>query len=260
MKLTVLGSGSTIPHPKRSSAGFWLETSVGTILLDCSAPVPLRMAQENVDWPSVDAIWISHFHLDHCGGLAPFLAGTKHSPRTKGRTKSLRIIGPAGVKKLVEGFDQVNNYRLLQQPFPVEIVEIEELEKWEILPGVEAVAMSTPHTGESHAIHIRDADGTTVVYSSDTGFEAGIATFANDADLFILECTFVRDKPVKKHLELAEAILLIRKAHPKRAMLTHFYPEWDEVDFNAEVTKLQPMCEVIQAVDGIIVDLVKGFE
>jgi ribonuclease BN (tRNA processing enzyme) len=251
MKLVVLGSGSTVPHPKRTSAGFWLETTAGTILLDCSASVASRMASNNLDWPNLDAIWISHFHLDHCGGLAPLLAGTKHAPAMKQRTKPLRIIGPKGLTFLIGRLNDVNNYRLLEQPFPVEIVEIEEQEKFDILPGVEAVALKTPHTGESHAIHIRDTDGTTLVYSADTGLSEVVGAFANGVDLFILECTFVRNKPVKKHLELAEAIFLIRKAAPKRAMLTHFYPEWDEVNFTEEVAKLQPLCEVIEAQDGL---------
>lgn len=255
MKLTVLGSGSTIPHPQRSSSAYWLETNSGTILLDCSAAAPLRMAQEKLDWPNLDVIWISHFHLDHCGGLAPFLAGTKHTEAMKERTKPLRIFGPKGLKKLVAGFSDVNNYRLLEQPFPVEVIEIEELEKFEILPCVEAVAMSTPHTDESHAIHLRDADGKTLVYSADTGFSEVVGAFANGVDLFVLECTFIRDKPVKKHLELAEAIYLIRKAKPKRAMLTHFYPEWDEVNFDEEVAKFEPLCQVIEARDGLKVEI-----
>ena len=94
MKLVVLGSGTSVPHPKRSSSGFWLETLAGTVLLDCSAAVPLRMAQERLDWTGLDAIWISHFHLDHCAGLAPFLAGTKHAEVMKKREKPLRILGP----------------------------------------------------------------------------------------------------------------------------------------------------------------------
>lgn len=255
MKLVVLGSGTSIPHPKRSSSGFWLETTMGSILLDCSASVPLRMAQEQLDWANLDAIWVSHFHLDHCAGLMPFLAGTKHVESMKTRTKPLRIFGPKGIKRLMSEFNAVNNYRLMEQPFPVEIVEIEELEKFEILPGVEAVASKTPHTGESHAIHIRDTDGKTLVYSADTGFSETIAAFANRVDLFILECTFIRDKPIQKHLELAEAIHLIRKAKPKQAMLTHFYPEWDDVNFREEVEKIDPSCSVIQAADGSRLDI-----
>lgn len=251
MELVVLGSGSTVPHPTRTSAGFWLETTRGTLLLDCSASVASRMAANGLDWPNLDAIWISHFHLDHVGGLAPLLAGTKHAHQMKHRTKPLKIFGPEGIKKLIDGFSNVNNYRLLEQPFPVEVIEIEALEKFEIFPGVTAVALKTPHTDESHAIHICDTDEKTLVYSADTGFGEAVAAFANGVDLFILECTFVRDKPIKKHLELAEAMFLIRKARPKRAMLTHFYPEWDEVDLETEVAKLEPPCDVIEAKDGL---------
>ena len=254
MKLTVLGSGSTVPHPQRSSSGHWLETRDGTILLDCSAHVPLRMAQEGLDWENLDAIWISHFHLDHCGGLAPFLAGTKHAEGMKDRTKPLKIYGPVGIKKLVEGFDTVNNYRLMEQPFPVEIIEVTEKEQLNILPGVEGVTLSTPHTVESHAIHLRDTDGKTFVYTSDTGFTEIISAFANRVDVLVLECTHVRDNPAKKHLELAEAIFLIRKAAPKRSVLTHFYPEWDDVDFGSEVAKFSPGLEITEAVDGLVVE------
>ena len=254
MKLTVLGSGTSVPHPRRSSSGYWLETSGGSLLLDCAASVPLRMAQENLDWPALDAIWISHFHLDHCGGLAAFLAGTKHAAATKDRIKPLSIFGAKGLKDLIARFEAVNNYGLLEQPFTVEIIEIETLETFNILPGVEAVAMSTPHTDESHAIHLRDGDST-LIYSADTGFSEPLAAFANKVDLFILESAFFKDKPIKKHLELAEAIYMIRKAKPKRAMLTHFYPAWDEVNFIDEVKKLEPMCEVIEALDGLKLDV-----
>ena len=221
------------------------------MLLDCSASAIHRMTEERLDWTKLDAIWISHFHLDHCAGLAPFLAGTKHSAEMKQRSKPLRIFGPAGLKGLLERFDAVNNYLLYEQPFPLEVVEIAELEVFEILHGVEAVTMKTPHTPESHAIHLRDAAGKTLVYSADTGFAETIAAFANMVDLFILECSFVIDKPIERHLELAEAMFLVRKAKPKRAVLTHFYPEWDGVDFEAEIAKFSPFCEVIQAADGL---------
>ena len=254
MKLTVLGSGSTVPHPRRTSAAFWVETSGGNILLDCSASAPSQMARLGVDWPSLDTIWISHFHMDHCGGLGPLLAGTKHSERMKLRTKPLKIIGPKGLNGLVQRLNDVNNYKLLEQPFPVEIVEADELENFEIVGGVEAVAMKTPHTDESHAIHIRDGEKT-LVYSADTGFDQKVATFCNRVDLAILECTFLRNKPVEKHLELAEAMFLIRKASPKRAMLTHFYPEWDDVVFDEEVKKFDPPCDVIEAKEGLAVEI-----
>lgn len=255
MKLTVLGSGSTVPNQRRTSSAYWLETSGGNLLLDCSASAPSRMAACGVDWPNIDSIWISHFHMDHCGGLAPMLAGTKHAEQMRSRTKPLSVFGPAGLHDLIDRMSDIHNYRLLKQVFPVEVTEIAELEKFEILPGVEAVAMKTLHTDESHAIHIRDGK-TTFVYSADTGFDKRLSAFGRNVDLMILECAFVKDKPVEKHLELAEAMFLIRKAKPKRAMLTHFYPEWDDVNFDREIARHSPMCEVIEAVDGLAIEII----
>lgn len=251
MKLTVIGSGTSVPHPERSSSGFWVETDKGSAMLDFSASAIHRIAQEKLDWANLDAIWISHFHLDHCGGLAPFLFGTRYAPTTQDRTKPLKIFGAKGLKDLINTFDSAYDYGLLEQPFPVEVIEIEPLKIFQILPDAEAVAISTPHTEDSHAIRITDNKDKSLVFSADTGFSKDLGTLARNADLFILECSFVKNKPVEKHLELAEAIHLIRYAEPKKAMLTHLYPEWDEVDFDEAVREFSPMCEVLEAKDGL---------
>ena len=255
MKFIVLGSGTSVPHAKRSSSAYWVETENGSVLLDCSASAIHRMAQENLDWANLDSIWISHFHLDHVGGLAPFLFGTKHAPETQKREKPLKIFGAKGLHNLVKSFDEAGEYNLLKQPFPVEIKEVEPLEKFEILPGTEAVSLDTPHTDESRAIHIRTRTDKMLVYTADTGFTKTLGAFARNVDLLVMECSFFKNKPVEKHLELAEAMFLVRYAKPKKAVLSHFYPEWDAVDFEKEVEQFSPPCEVIEAKDGLQINL-----
>lgn len=250
MDLTVLGSGCSVPSARRSGSGYFLETSGGKVLLDCSPSSVQKMADYQLEWAELDAIWISHFHLDHVGGLAPYLFSLKHAPQTQERTKTLSIIGPPGLRDLLAAFDAAGNYRLFEQRFPVSVVEVSALETFMIVPGVEAVALKTPHTDESHALHLRDGRST-LVFTSDTGMDPALASIANAVDLLLLECSFVRNKPVKKHLELAEAMHLIRKARPKRAMLTHLYPEWDDVGFASEIAAFDPPCDVIIAEDGL---------
>jgi ribonuclease BN (tRNA processing enzyme) len=254
MKLTILGSGTSVPHPQRASSSHWLATSGGTILLDISADAAHRMAEEGLDWPNLDAIWISHFHLDHVGGLAPFLFSTKWAPQTENRTKPLRIFGPKGLRAILEAIDNSNSYGLFEQRFPVEVVEVEPNAEFEILPGLTANTMSTPHTNESLALGLKDEDSKLFVYTSDTGFSEDLIPFAKEAALLLMECSFRRNKPVQKHLELADAMRLAHACAPEKAVLTHLYPEWDGVDLVAEARALWAG-ETIAATDGLRVEI-----
>ena len=258
MKLTILGSGTSVPHPSRASAAHWIQTQSGSLLLDISADAAHRMAQEQLDWPNLDAIWVSHFHLDHLGGLPTFLFGTKWAPQTQSRTKPLRVLGPPGLQRIVKAIIESNDYRLLEQPFPVEIVEVPE-EEFEILPGVIAHTFSTPHTDESRALKLKyqglkDEGSKSFVYTSDTGFSENMVPFAKDVDVLLMECSFRRNKPVEKHLELADAMLFAEKCSPRRVVLAHLYPEWDGADLEAEARQLWPG-ETIAAFDGLQLEI-----
>jgi ribonuclease BN (tRNA processing enzyme) len=254
MRLTVLGSGTSVPHPQRSSSAHWLETARGSILLDAPASVVHRLAEENLDWAGLDAIWISHFHLDHVGGLAPLLFGTKHAPQTRGRRKPLTIFGPRGLGKLFTAFDRANDYNLTKQPFPLEFREVAPRARLEMLPGVQAETFSTPHTAESLALRLTDDSGATIVYTSDTGYTEALASFAAGADLFLMECSFPREKPVTTHLELKDAMLLAEMSGARRVMLSHLYSEWDDLDLPAEAKKLWPG-ETLEATDGLRIEV-----
>jgi ribonuclease BN (tRNA processing enzyme) len=255
MKLVILGSGTSVPHPRRASAAHWLEARGGTVLLDCSAPAIHRMAQEACDWVNLDAIWISHFHLDHVGGLAPFLFGTKHAPQTRARRKPLTIFGARGLEKLFRAFDGANDYKLLSQPFPVEIREVAPHAEFEIVAGLRAETFSTPHTRESLALRLTETQThVSFVYTSDTGYTDALAEFARGVDLLLAECSFPFNKPVETHLELADAMRLARKALPRRVVLSHLYPEWDDFDLAAEAKKLWDG-ETIEARDGLRLEI-----
>ena len=255
MKLVVLGSGTSVPHPQRAAAAFWLETEPGSILLDCSADAAHRMAEETLDWPNLDAVWISHLHLDHCAGLASLLFGLKWAPQTQGRRKALKIYGCEGIKKLLQAIDHSNNYELFEQPFPIELHEISAGEaNFEMLPGLRARTFSTPHTRESLAIRLTDNNEASVVYSSDTGYSEELASFAREVNLLILECSFWRNKPTAKHLELVDAMRIARLAEPRTLLLTHLYPEWNGVDLEGKAKELWPGT-TIEARDGLRVDI-----
>jgi ribonuclease BN (tRNA processing enzyme) len=253
MRLIVLGSGASVPHARRGASGFWLETDAGNLLLDIGASVVYRMAQENLDWANLDAIWISHFHLDHTGGLAPYLFGTKYAPQTQARRKPLTIFAPRGMEKVMRLFSEAGDYDLMRQPFPFKLREIAPETEFQIFPRLSAKTFSTPHTEESLALrlHFDDDKKSSFVYTSDTSHSDAVADFARAADFVITECSFPRENPTPKvHQNLADVMRFAERAAPRRLMLTHFYPDWDDFDVTTEAKKLWAG-ETIEARDGL---------
>jgi ribonuclease BN (tRNA processing enzyme) len=223
------------------------------MLLDVSADAAHRAAQEKLDWAELDAIWVSHFHLDHMGGLAPFLFGLKWAPQTQSRRKPLIVFGPEGLKRILEAVDHSNNYGFLNQPFPLELFEVKPNAGFVPLPGLSARTFSTPHTDESMAIRLTEENGTSIVYSSDTGFSDHLVEFSRDADVLLLECSFRANKPVEKHLQLSDAMTIAKTARPGKLVLTHLYPEWDGIDVAAEAKALWSG-QTIEAHDGLCLE------
>ncbi len=254
MRLKVLGSGTSVPHPRRASPAFWLETSSGTILLDAGPDAAHRMAVEQLDWPNLDAIWISHFHLDHFGGLPPFLFSLKWSPQTQARTKPLKIVGPHGLRNLLESIDSANNYRLFAQKFAITIEETDPSRRFQLLPGIEAAATKTAHNAESLALRLKTSENKTFAYTSDTGFTESLANFVSGVDLLVMECSFRRNKPIATHLELAEAMRVAESGQPGKLVLAHLYPEWDGIDVAGEARQLWKG-KVLEAVDGLEIEI-----
>src|SRR5882724_1134913 len=152
MQLTILGSGTSAPHPERAAPANWLQTAKGSLIMDFGASTTYRVAHERLDWVNLDAIWISHFHLDHIGGLAPFLFGTRHAPQIHSRRKPLSIFGPSGFKELFQILEKSAKQKLQKQPFPVTVEEVSDNETFEPIKGISATTFSTPHTPESLAL------------------------------------------------------------------------------------------------------------
>src|SRR5215210_3993539 len=72
MKLRVIGCSPAWPNPGGAQSGYLVEADGRRVLLDCGAGV-LAKLREHEDWPRVDAICITHFHLDHWGDIVPWV-------------------------------------------------------------------------------------------------------------------------------------------------------------------------------------------
>ena len=99
MKFSVIGCSPAWPNPGGAHSGYVLEHSSGRLLIDCG-PGVLGRLREREGWPRVDAIAITHFHLDHWGDLVPWVWGTFYG-LGRGRAHPELWLPPDGSRFLV---------------------------------------------------------------------------------------------------------------------------------------------------------------
>lgn len=96
--LTILGSNSALPAHGRHPSAQLLIIGKNHILIDCGEGTQFQFNKYRLSKMKVSHIFISHLHGDHVFGLPGFLT----SLILLSRTEPIIIIGPVGIKKMME--------------------------------------------------------------------------------------------------------------------------------------------------------------
>jgi ribonuclease BN (tRNA processing enzyme) len=219
VKLTVVGSSPAWPNPGGAQSGY-LVNGAGNLLLDCGPGVLARL-RERDPWPRVDAIVITHFHLDHWGDLVPWVWGSMYlQGRGDAPARAAVWVPPGGIEELETFGGRFGFPDMFERVFGVH----------EYAPGVPfmaaghtVVATRVPHY-RLDAYALRVMGDRTMTYSGDSGPSEALAEAARDADLFVCEATLLRgelDGTPRGHLSIDEAVESFQASGAKRLLLTH---------------------------------------
>ena len=97
------------------------------MLLDCGAGV-LAKLRELEDWPRIDAICLTHFHLDHWGDVVPWVWALWFGPAAEQPRPDLWV-PPGGDKLLSEIGQRLGTPDMFHQAFTIkEYCEGEDFE------------------------------------------------------------------------------------------------------------------------------------
>jgi ribonuclease BN (tRNA processing enzyme) len=187
MRLTIVGSGDAFGSGGRFNTCFWVETNKATLMLDCGASSPVALKGRGLEFGRVDAVFLSHLHGDHFGGLVFLLLDEQLLQR---RTRPLLIAGPPTTRARLEAALEVffpkaasNQWR-----FPLEIMEIAPGRPVEVL-GHDVLTTEVVHQSGAPSTALRVSDGEKLIaYSGDTEWTDALLQVADGADLFIIEC------------------------------------------------------------------------
>jgi ribonuclease BN (tRNA processing enzyme) len=211
VKLTVIGCSPSWPNPGSAHSGYLIEHGEGRLLVDCGPGVLSRLRAAE-GWPRIDAIAITHFHLDHCGDLVPWLWGHLMGSASGLPAPALWLppAGRADLERLATRFDQV---------FPVS--EYTDGEPFEAA-GLTVTPRAVRHYSQpTYGLRI-EGGGRVVAFSADSGPTPALGELAKGVDLFVCEATLeeTEDEP-RGHLTAREAAAAALAARAKRLLLVH---------------------------------------
>lgn len=233
MRLTTVGTGTAAPSPARVQAGHLVEAGDVRLLLDCGSGVVHRMAALGLPWPDVTHVAITHFHADHVSDLATLLVAWRYG-QLPPRAAPVTIVGPPGIRALLERHAAALWDALLAPGYPVAVVELPPDTPLALAPGVTLTGHPVPHTAESVAYSV-EHDDRRLVYTGDTAPDAALGAWAAGCDLLLAECSLPAAMAVASHLTPEQVGELAAAARPGLLVLTHFYPPVEQVDVAAIV-------------------------
>jgi ribonuclease BN (tRNA processing enzyme) len=221
LRLTVLGSGTCVPAANRCSSGYWIDAGASRVRLDCGSGTVDAMARFDLPWKELTHQFISHFHLDHVGELAGLLFALKYG-RADRRSAPLTLVGPAGLRALVERVAAAYGEALLEQEFPLVFTELEPDASLDLDGGAVLRVAKTPHTEESLAVRVEHG-GRAIGYTGDTAPSPDLSRFFADVDVLVSECSFLEPNRAIKHLAADDVADLATGARARRLVATHCY-------------------------------------
>ena len=244
LTVTFAGSGDAFGSGGRYQACIHLRPADGSpVLLDCGATSLSALKQLGLDPGEIAAVFVSHLHGDHFGGL-PFLILDGQFSR---RTAPLTVVGPPGTaRRLADTMECLfPGSSTAARRFGVTVTELAP-GTTAFVCGAVARAWEADHPSGAPALILRlTLAGRTIAYTGDTAWTSAIGCAAADADLLIAEA-YYRDKDIPHHLRLADLNAHKDRLTSRRVIITHM---------SADVLADDQATPCEQARDGLIVGL-----
>jgi ribonuclease BN (tRNA processing enzyme) len=220
MRVTVIGCSGSFPGPDSPASCYLLEAEGFRLVMDMGNGA-LGVLQRHADLFGVDALCVSHLHVDHCVDLSSYWVARQYAPG--GAQPPIPVYGPRGTAERVAGFCG-EDVAAIRARFEVHHLEPQSQE----IGPFRITTDRMNHPVETFGFRVEHA-GWKLAFSADTGETDALVRLAAGVDVLLSEASF-RDgdhNPPNLHLTGRQAGEHATRAGAGQLVLTHLVP-WYE--------------------------------
>jgi phosphoribosyl 1,2-cyclic phosphodiesterase len=210
MKLTFMGTAGArfmVAKQVAASGGLFIEDDNARLSLDPGPGAVVQYAQHGIDLTTLDAIVVSHRHLDHVGDVNVMIEAMTDG----GFAHRGTLFCPS------DALDEDPVVLRYLRRFPREIVRLAPDTSYSVNGLTFTTSGRHVHQSETYGFRFGDRLG----WVTDSGYYDGIAE-QHRANVMIIHTVLLSCRPELPHLCIDDAERIIRDAKPKLAFLTHY--------------------------------------
>ncbi len=254
--LTVLGGSAAGVGTGQGCAGFLYQNEETSIVLDLG-PNTLLELRKHIEMRSLDAIVISHLHMDHVLDVFAMRFALAYAPVPY--TRRLPLWLPPGGLEFFGRAANVFAWEGDADTFFPSIFDMAEYDPDKALTIGDCTVMftRTEHSVPCWAIRVHPADvpGKDLVYTADTANTRALEGFANGAHVLISESTLPETPPPgtarpHPHSSAEEAADLAVASEAATLILTHIWEE-DDPERSVRLAKGRFSGDIVLARPGV---------
>jgi ribonuclease BN (tRNA processing enzyme) len=242
--ITFLGTGGgrfVILSQRRYSGGLWLDFDGTQILLDPGPGALIRALQFHKDVSKLDAVFVSHNHLDHYNDAEVIIEGM-----TLGMKRSFGTLVASE-----DALEYVSDYHKNR----VNVIVPKINEKFTVGRKESLYVEAIPtyrHAGCGFKFFTSSG---IVTYTADTGYSDELIKDYAGSKILILNVIFPGSKEIETHLNTKSALKLVRTAKPELAVIQHFGIQMLNAnpEHEAEYIERESGIKTIAAKDGMTI-------
>jgi ribonuclease BN (tRNA processing enzyme) len=247
MEITILGSGTFKPELNRHCSSYLIKAGNENLIFDFGRGTLDQIMKSGTKYYTINKIFITHAHSDHCSELIPFIGvfaslfwtNFPYPENKKLKKQKIIIYGPKGIKETIFHFLKALAW---DKGKYIDNLKIKELSDGDTIEGKnwKVKCFNTEHSGRIGSFAYRIETGNKIAaYCGDGIYSKGMVDACKNADIAILEATLPPSlNPTKNgHLSAGDAGKIADEANVKKLVLTHISPEYFKFNPKKETKK-----------------------